>query len=64
MAAEYKGFKLFLIPRDGGHFVRLRSQKWSMPTRESPFIETDVFPSEADALREAKRLLDANPWRI
>lgn len=62
MATHYRGFKLFTIPREGGHFVRLRSQKWVVRTHEAPFIETGVFPSEAEALREAKRLLDADPW--
>lgn len=58
MVTTYGGFKFFTLPRNGGHFVRMRMQHWPYKKRESPFTETAVFDSEADAIREAKRLVD------
>jgi hypothetical protein len=58
MVTTYSGFKLFALPRDGGHFVRLRTQNWPYRNREAPFTETDVFASEGRAIQEAKRLVD------
>jgi hypothetical protein len=58
MVSLYGGFKLFTLPRSGGHIVRLRRQNWPYRNREAPFTETTVFSSEGGAIREAKRLVD------
>lgn len=59
MALHYKGFRIYAIPRDGGYFARLRRPELSICRREAPFIETEVFKSEDDALQEAMRLADS-----
>jgi hypothetical protein len=61
MALEYRGFKLFAIPRAGGHFVRFRVGNWSFRNLEAPFAETSIFATEGGAVREAKRLVDDYP---
>lgn len=58
MAQHYKGFRIFTIPRDGGYIARLRKPELPFSRREAPFIETEVFQSEADAVLEAKRMAD------
>lgn len=64
MTMLYRGFKLFSLLRDGGHFVRIRAvERWPLRIAESPFFETDVFASENDAILEAKRLVDDDPRR-
>jgi hypothetical protein len=63
MAVHYKGFRIYAIPRDGGYFARLRKHDLPFCRREAPFIETDVFLSEADALQEAKRMADGGDRR-
>lgn len=58
----YNGYKLFALPRDGGHFVRMRrDQIWPHFTIESRFFETSVFESELEAIQEAQRLVDDDP---
>ncbi|HEX2760779.1 MAG TPA: hypothetical protein VHM27_09710 [Rhizomicrobium sp.] len=58
MTQHYKGFRIYAIPRDGGYFARLRRPELPFSRRESLFIETGVFHSEADAVQEAKRMVD------
>lgn len=58
MALLYKGFRIYAIPRDGGYIARLRKPELPFCRREAPFIETDIFRCETDALREAMRLAD------
>lgn len=58
MVVTYKGFRLFAIPRAGGHFVRVRPQDQPRKHRETSFVETAVFATEACAIEEAKRLID------
>lgn len=58
MAQHYKGFRIYAIPRDGGYFARLRKPEIPFSRREAPFIETGTFRSEADALQEARRMVD------
>lgn len=58
MALHYKGFRIYAIPRDGGYFARLRKPELPFCRREAPFLETEIFRSEADALREARRMVD------
>lgn len=60
MAHQYKGFRIYAIPRDGGYFARLRKPELPFSRRESLFIETEVFRSEADAMQEAKRMVDGD----
>lgn len=63
MAHQYKGFRIYAIPRDGGYFARLRKPELPFCRRESPFIETEVFHCESDALQEARRLADDGDGR-
>ena len=63
MALHYRGFRIYAIPRDGGYFARLRKPELSFCRREAPFIETEVFRCEADALQEAMRLADSGDER-
>ena len=63
MALQYRGFRIFAIPRDGGYFARLRKPDLPFYRREAPFIETQVFRCEADAVQEAKRLADSGDGR-
>ena len=63
MALQYRGFRIYAIPRDGGYFARLRRPELSFCRREAPFIETEVFRCEADALQEAMRLADSGDGR-
>lgn len=58
MALQYKGFRIFTIPRDGGYFARLRKPDLPFSRRESLFIETEVFRCEDEAVQEAKRMVD------
>lgn len=58
MVTTYGGFKMFTLPRSGGHIVRLRVLKWPYLHREAPFTETPVFSSKGAAMDEAKRLVD------
>ena len=58
MVIRYNGFMLFVIPRDGGYFGRLRMQNWPCRKREKPYFETGIFEYPEDALSEAKRLAD------
>lgn len=60
MALHYKGFRIYAIPRDGGYFARLRRPEQPFSRRETPFIETEIFRSEADALQEARRMVDGD----
>ena len=60
MAHQYKGFRIYAISRDGGYFARLRKPELPFSRRESLFIETEVFRSEADAMQEAKRMVDGD----
>lgn len=64
MVLQYKGYNLFALPRDGGFFVRLKSQRWPIRHREAPFVETAVFSTEQEAIGEATRLLDCDSWRV